>query len=125
MTNTIELRNLIKEVLGDSQYEIFADQAEESAKYPYVVFEISRSSAEIYPFVGYIEVNVWDKYNTYSRADSIMDIVESKLRNQYFENDKVGFRAFDGDRGHLIDTDKSIKRTREKFMIRFFKKGEE
>lgn len=124
MTSTIELRNLIKDILADEGYEVYADEATVPAKYPYVVFELSRSSAEIYPFVGYVEVNVWDKYNTYSRVDSIMDIVEEKLRNQYFGNDKVGFRTFDGDRSHIVDTDKAIKRTREKFMIRYSLKGE-
>lgn len=124
MTHTLELRDLIKTALSDSSYSVYEDEAPQSAKYPYVVFEVSRGSAEVYPFVGFLEVNVWDNYKTYSRVDSIMDLIESKLRNQYFKNDSVGFRCFDGDRSHIADTDKSIKRTKEKFMIRISLRGE-
>lgn len=124
MTHTLELRDLIKSALSDSSYSVYADEAPQNAKYPYVVFEVSKSSAEVFPFVGYLDVNVWDNYKTYSRVDSIMDLIESKLRNEYFQNNAVGFRCFDGDRSHIVDTDKAIKRTKEKFMIRISLRGE-
>ena len=122
-TMTIELRNLIKTTLSDSSYGVYADEAPEGATYPYIVFKISKGSAVDYPFVGYLEVNAWDKYKTYSRVDTVMDKVEEKLRFEYFENTYVGFRCFDGERNHIEDTDKAIKRTREKFMIRYSTKG--
>lgn len=124
MTGTLEIRDLIKSVLADTSYEVYADEAPERANYPYIVFELSKSSAEAYPFVGYLEINAWDKYKTYSRVDTVMDIVEQKMRNQFFANNDVSFRCFDGERSHMQDTDKAIKRTREKFMIRYSLKGE-
>lgn len=124
MQPTLELKKLIKEVLADENYSVFTDEAPKDADYPYIVVEMTKGSSESYPFVGILEVNVWDRHRTNSRAESIMDIVESKLRNEFFENDSVNFRAFDGDRQPLIDEDKSIKRVREKFMIRYAIKGE-
>lgn len=124
MQPTLELKNLIKEVLADNEYSVFTDEAPKDANYPYIVLEVTKGSSESYPFVGILEINAWDKHRTYSRVESIMDIVENKLRNQFFENDSVNFRTFDGDRQPLIDEDKSIKRVREKFMIRYAIKGE-
>ena len=122
---TVNLRNLIKSVLNDAgDFEVYADEAPKTASYPYVVFEVSRNSAEDFPFVGYLEVNAWDKYKTYSRVDDVVDQIERKLRFQYYDGSNVAFRCFNGDREHLPDTDESIKRTREKFMIRYSVKGE-
>lgn len=123
---TVELRNLIKATLSEigNAFGVYSDEAPEGATYPYVVCEVSRGSADEFPYAGYLEVNAWDRYKTYSRVDDIMDQVEEKLRFQYFDNDMVGFRCFDGERSHIDDTDSAIKRTREKFMIRYSVKGE-
>lgn len=124
MTTTLNLRDLIKSALVNVGCPVYEYEAEDSNNYPYAVFEITTNSASEYPRVGYLEINVWDKHRTYSTVDTYLDNIESKLKNAYFSNDNVAFRCFEGDRNHILDEDKSIKRTREKFMIRYNTKGE-
>lgn len=124
MTTTLELRDLIKTALVDVGCPVYEYEADNEDNYPYAVFELNTNSADIYPRVGFLEVNVWDRHKTYSTVDTYMDNIESKLKGAYFENSKVAFRCFEGDRSHILDPDKGIKRTREKFMIRYNTKGE-
>lgn len=124
MTTTLELRDLIKSALVNVGCPVYEYEADNKDEYPYAVFEISTSSADDFPKSGYLEINVWDRHRTYSTVDTYMDKIEGKLKNQYFSNEKVAFRCFDGDRSHILDEDKAIKRTREKFMIRYNAKGE-
>lgn len=124
MTLTLELRDLIKEALAGIGCPAYENEVDENKPYPYAVFEVNTNSATDFPRVGFLEVNVWDRHRTYSTVDTLMDEIESKLKDSYFDNDKVAFRCFAGDRNHVLDEDKSIKRTREKFMIRYNAKGE-
>lgn len=119
MSKTLYLRDLIKATLTDSNYQIYENEAPEGATYPYVVFEISTNGEQEYPTNGILEINAWDRHNTYSRVDNIVDIIESKLKHQFFKNEYVAFRTFDGVRNHIPDEDKAIKRTREKLIIRY------
>lgn len=123
MTHTLELRDIIAEnISGD--YQLFPNDAPPEAVYPYAVFEVSSLTGDESVISGYLEVNVWDRYNTYSRVDTILDKIEAKLKNKFFSNEKIAFRCFYGDRNHIIDEDKEIKRTREKFLIRYSIKEE-
>lgn len=124
MTTTLELRDLITTALVGVGCPVYEYEAESEDNYPYAVFEINTNSAEEFPRVGYLEINVWDRHRTYSTVDTYMDNIESKLKDAYFESSKVAFRCFAGDRNHILDEDKAIKRTREKFMIRYNAKGE-
>lgn len=123
MSKTLYLRDIIKSTLQDVA-TVYENEAPEGASYPYVVFEVSGTAAEEYPCTGFVEINAWDRHPTFSRVDYIMDNIEKKLRHQFFKNDKIAFRTFEGDRGHVLDEDKMIKRTREKFLIRFNTRGE-
>lgn len=119
MSRTLYLRDLIKESITDTNYQVYQDEAPEGASYPYVVFEVSATTEDDFPKSGILEINAWDRHNTFSRVDNVMDIIEGKLRHQFFKNQYVAFRTFDGTRSHIPDEDKAIKRTREKFIIRF------
>lgn len=124
-TTTLYLRDLIKSTLNTgASVEYYPDEAPEGASYPYGVFEVTDSNAEDFPRVGFLEVNIWDYYSTWSRVDSILDKLEITLYNQYFNDEHVAFRCFKGERQHVSDEDKNVKRVREKFLIRYNKKGE-
>ena len=119
MNSSLELRDLIKESISATGYSVYSNEAPENATYPYVVCEVTQSTADDIK-VGILEVNVWDLYHTFSRVDSILDDVEEKLKEHFYKNTGASFRCFLGDRQHVPDEDKSIKRVREKFMIRFY-----
>lgn len=126
MTEVLYLRDLIVESIqatGD-EFAIYANEAPEEAEYPYAVFEISTMTGDEIPKAGYLEFNVWDRYPTFSRVDAITDTIEQRLKNRYFKSDAVAFRCFNGDRGHVPDEDKEMKRTRERFIIRYNTRGE-
>ncbi len=118
MTSSLELRDLIKASISGTGYSVYAYQAPENASYPYVVFDVTQTTADDVK-VGILEVNVWDLWQTHSRADSLLDDIESKLRDSFYKSQGAQFRCFLGDRQHVPDEDKAIKRVREKFMIRF------
>ena len=95
----------------------YSEEAPEKAEYPYAVFSAQRlgESEEKQSFT--LEINVWDQHPYYSRAESIMDTLETKLHrcNHMTENGLI--RIFKGKRVNVPDPDKSMKRVRELFEM--------
>lgn len=125
MTEALYLRDLIAESIQDEGFQVYPNEAPAGAVYPYAVFEVSTLTGDELPKGGILEVNAWDRYATHSRADAVLDAIEEKLKNNYFKSDAVAFRCFNGDRAHIPDEDKEIKRSRERFTIRYNKRGEQ
>lgn len=122
MTTSLYLRDLIAQTLGEV-CQVYPNEAPELAEYPYAVFNVQTLTGDEIPKAGYLEVNVWDYYDTHSRAETILDKIEAKIKNNYFASDRVAFRAFYGTRQHVEDADKNIKRIQEKFIIRWNERG--
>ena len=67
-----------------------------------------------------LEVNAWDQHPYYSRAESMMDSLESRLHRCNFMTGGYLIRIFKGARQNVPDPDKTIKRVREQFEMHVY-----
>ena len=110
------MNEAILELLGQiaTSYE---DEAPECEKYPYMVFEIHCISNDEAVTSYSMEVNIWDKRETYKRAALLSKKLkalngtvlryENGICTIYYENDKK-----------IRDSDEEIKRIQSNFLIR-------
>lgn len=109
-----EIENLIK-----SNITVYSDEAPDEAEYPYAVIELARTKDDIVSTYE-LEVNVWDEYKTYSRADSKMDDIEEILDKTVVGNGHYTIVIHKGDsRDHVTDESKEIKRVRALFILQY------
>ena len=106
----------IKEITG-----AYKDFAHKDATYPYAVFELDRidsDSGDTYV----LEINVWDRHRSYSRADSVALALEKKLNGYVENNPHRAFRVYKGTMKHVLDEDKSIKRIQLQLTVTSYEK---
>lgn len=112
---TKQIKDVIKELI--TGIDVYIDEAPLSAEYPYAVIELERINADTVSR-HQLEVNVWDKYKTYSRVDKYADDIESCLDREKYINAAFSFVIHkDSLRGHIVDEDKEIKRVRTLFVV--------
>ena len=116
---TVTLKKFLEKLIDG-----YSDEAPDSAEYPYKVFSIKKISNEDNISNYVLEVNVWDKNKTYSRAETIMDGLEKKLDSQTFLEKKFLVYTYLGTRNNVPDPDKAIKRVRGQFEIRIVEREE-
>lgn len=116
MANTKLMYDVVDELLNEI-VDVYSEEADEDANYPYAVTEISLVSPEVVNRYE-LEINVWDKYKTMSRANILMDKIEEKLDREVIrkENSTLYF-ARGNTRGKVADEDKTIKRVRALFIL--------
>ena len=98
----------------------FCDEAPKDAVYPYKVFSTKRISETDGKQTYSLEINVWDRNQYYSRAESIMDELEYELHRCNYITDSHFIRIFRGQRQNVQDPDKDIKRVRELFEMHVY-----
>lgn len=111
------MNKIIKSILEDATgFDVYDRQAPDSAKYPYIVFEARRLSVVDYIENFVLEVNVWDKYRTYSRVDDIAKKIDKALDHE--RNLDKGLMVFyEGIKQPVLDDNKEIKRIRSQFDV--------
>lgn len=100
----------------------YHEEAPGEAVYPYMVFSAKRLSEDEGKQLYTLEVNAWDQYPYYSRAEKLMDCLEKKLHRCNHMADGFLLRIFRGSRQNIPDPDKTIKRVREQFELQVFEK---
>lgn len=113
MSKTNDVKNaLCNAVEGATGKPCFYERAELSTAYPYSVLEFQRLSdtegVERYT----LEVNVWDKYATYSRVNAIADALERELDKTVLNIDTAVITVHKDGRQIVDDEDKAIRRIR-------------
>ena len=116
---TVKLKKFLEDLL-----EAYSDEAPENASYPYKVFTIRKISDNDGISHYILEVNAWDRNKTYSRVETLMDILEKKLKKQSFQEEEFLVYTYTGTRDNIPDTDKMIKRIREQFEMRVVEREE-
>lgn len=109
---SIDLKKELEQLTG-----AFYEEAPKEIQYPYAVFSVRRSGETDERQIYILEINVWDQYQYYSRAESIMDELECKLHRCNHLTDRSLIRIFRGQRQNVPDPDKEIKRVREQFEM--------
>ena len=106
----------IKEITG-----AYKDSAHKDATYPYAVFELDRidsDSGDTY----ILEINVWDSNRSYNRVDNVALALEKKLHGYVENNPYRTFTVHKGTMKHILDDDKSIKRTQLQLTVTSYEK---
>lgn len=116
MTNTLIIRDALKDLIGAKATTYYVEAPEE-AIYPYAVFDFSRTVSDGIDRYQ-LEINVWDEYKTYSRVDALMDDIEKHIDREKIINEACAMIIHkDGIRDHVPDENKAIKRTRSLFIL--------
>lgn len=115
--------NLRKEL--EQLTDAFCEEAPEDASYPYKVFSAKRVNETDGRQAYSLEINVWDRHQYYSRAESLMDELEHKLHRCNYLTDRYLIRIFQGQRQNVPDQDKEIKRVREQFEMYVYEREDE
>lgn len=113
-----KLADDIKELTG-----AYKDFALQEATYPYAVFELDKTgydSGDTY----ILEINIWDRSKSYNRVDSIALALEKKLHGFVANNPFRAFTIHKGTTKHVLDEDKSIKRTQLQLTVTSYEKEE-
>ena len=98
----------------------YSEEAPEEAVYPYAVFSAQRLEESEGKQTFTLEINVWDQHPYYSRAESVMDMLEKKLHRCNHRTDGALIRTFKGKRVNVPDPDKRMKRVRELFEMHVY-----
>lgn len=110
MSITLQLRDMLRSLLSHL-CDIYHIDAPETATYPYAVEESRKiTTTSRYNLVYAIEINVWDKYKTYSRAETIADQIESVLDGECILIDGGAVYITANIKQNVDDSDKQIKR---------------
>lgn len=112
-----KLKKALKELTG-----AYYEEAPKEAVYPYAVFSLRRIGEEDGAEAYYLEVNVWDSSPYYSGAEEMMDALEEKLHRRSFSTEDMLIRTFRGNRQNVPDPDKTLKRVREQFEMKVYRK---
>ena len=116
---TVKLKRFLENLIDG-----YSDEAPENADYPYKVFSARKLSDDDGIAHYILEVNVWDKGKTYSRAETLMDELEKKLNKQTFLVKELFAYTYTGSRENVSDPDRAIKRVREQFELRVVEREE-
>ncbi len=106
------------EALTGAYYEA----APAEADYPYLVFSTQRVSDDGVKLNYILEVNAWDQHEYYSRAESMLDVLEKKLHRCNLAAGRFFIRIFRGRRQNVPDPDRTIKRVREQFEMQVYER---
>ena len=116
MANTKLMYDAVDELLNGI-IDVYNEEADEEAGYPYAVTEINLVAPGVVNRYE-IEINVWDKYKTMSRANNLMDKIEEKLDKEVIRQENCTLYIARGNtRGKVADEDKTIKRVRALFIL--------
>ncbi|NGT54732.1 hypothetical protein G6Y98_02575 [Clostridium perfringens] len=118
MSKTIELRKLIVKLLKDVNKSVFYENANDKAKYPYIVYNLDNINTVNYPRNDIIlTIDVWDRSNSTVTVETLTDNIEDVL-NMLNKPSKNLFPTFYlEDRMSIDDEDPLIRRRQLKFNI--------
>lgn len=124
MSKTIELRKLIVNLLKEVNKSVFYENANDKAKYPYIVYNLDNMNTVNYPRNDIIlTIDVWDRSNSTITVESLTDKIEDVL-NMLNKPSKNLFPTFYlEDRMSIDDEDPLIRRRQLKFKIESYYMG--
>lgn len=124
MSKTIELRKLIVKLLKDVNKSVFYENANDKAKYPYIVYNLDNINTVNYPRNDIIlTIDVWDRSNSTVTVETLTDNIEDVL-NMLNKPSKNLFPTFYlEDRMSIDDEDPLIRRRQLKFKIESYYMG--
>lgn len=111
------LKRTMEELTG-----AYYEEAPKEAEYPYAVLAMRRVGEEEGAETYSLEINAWDRYPYYSRAEQLMDALEKKLHRCSFSTNEFLIRICKAGRQNITDSDKALKRVRGQFEMKVYRK---
>lgn len=110
-------KNIQELLKTGTEWPVYEFEAPEEASYPYIVFEARRLSASEGIDNYVLEVNAWDKHDTYARVTTVMKELEQAINREHVLNDDELLIVYKGGSQSVPDENKQIKRIREQFDL--------
>ena len=119
MSRTSELQLIIQNKLTELGYTAYADEAPDSAVYPYVVYNINNFSYLDARDNITLEMDMWDSAPNYVTVEAMADAVESAFQGVavYDKYSNVLPQFFRYIRTKVPDTDRDLKRINLKLEV--------
>lgn len=125
MSRTAELQSIIQSKFTNINYTAYADEAPDSATYPYVVYNINNFSYLDARDNITLEVDIWDSSPNYVTVEAMADAIEAEFTGDavYAVENTVLPQFFRYIRTKVPDTDKDIKRINLKIEVHNYQKA--
>lgn len=124
VSKTIEIRKIITKVLKEQNINVYYEEADPKATFPYLVYELKNSPVYLNRDDFVLTIDIWDKYKTSERIEIIADNIE-KLNNENKWSDGNTYSTFYLiNRMSIRDEDKQIKRRQLIFEVKSYYIGE-
>lgn len=125
MSKTKALRREIQRYLKTVTPNVYYEKADESGKYPHIVFELSELSHNDGKTILQLETNVIGYGSDTGQIEDIADGVQTIFHNYHFINDEIQFSTYKNRRETVKEEDKKIIRRRILFEVHLHElKGE-
>ena len=125
MSRTAELQSIIQSKFTNINYTAYADEAPDSATYPYSVYNINNFSYLDARDNITLEVDIWDSSPNYVTVEAMADAIEAEFTGDavYAAENTVLPQFFRYIRTKVPDTDKDIKRINLKIEVHNYQKA--
>lgn len=118
MSKTIELRRFIVNLLKEVDKSVFYENANDKAKYPYIVYNLDNINTVNYPRNDIIlTIDIWDKNKDTITVEILADKFEEIFNMENKPSDKVLPTFYLENRMSIDDEDPLIRRRQLKFKI--------
>ena len=125
MSKSIALRTALQTILKAKASNIYYEEAPDTHPYPYVVYELSELSHDSGRTLIQLEVNVIDRGDSTSVAETLADEIQDALHKLYYIDASIQFSSYKNQRNTIKEDDKQIIRRRLLFEIHLHElKGE-
>lgn len=121
-SSTNELKKQIAAQLKSICKNTFFERAEKK-EHPYLVFELNELQCESGRVQYKFEVNCIGKGESYE-VDTIADRTQDLFDDFSYQNDKISFYTYRGQRQTVYEEDKNIRRRKLTFELNFYSKEE-
>ena len=119
LSRSAQLQRIVQSKIESLGYTGYADEAPDSAVYPYVVYNLGSWSYEDARDDIVLDVDVWDLGANYVTAEAMADDIEAEFTGDAVHGYESGVlpQFFRYLRTKVPDTDKKIKRINLKIQI--------
>lgn len=115
---SIDLRDSLTELTSNvTGIQSYFSEAPKEASYPYIVVNYKRLSSDDGIGLYSVELDLWDKYETYSRISLAADLLDKELDRLILDTKTFNARLYKSNRIPVEDQDKQIKRIQDVFQM--------
>lgn len=124
VSKTIEIRKIITKALKEQNINVYYEEADKNATFPYMVYELKNSPVYLNRDDLILTIDIWDKDNKSERIEIITDNVEKLSNKNRWSEGNTYATLYLTSRVPIRDEDKQIKRRQLTFEVKSYYIGE-